>query len=94
MTYRLTADADDDLREIYAYISRDSPLAADRVIDRLGEVFGRIASGELQGPIVRLRGGVRAQAWPVPPHRVYYSRDGGETIILRVYHQARRSIEA
>jgi len=40
----LTARAEDDLLEIWAYIAADNPAAADRVLDRIEDVFGRIAA--------------------------------------------------
>ena len=75
------------------YISRDSVDAADRMFDRLYTAFHRLANGELQGPMVRLRDGRTAQRWPVSPYRIYYRRAVGQILILRVYHGARRPIE-
>lgn len=63
------------------------------MLDRLYTAFHRLATGELQGPMVRLRNGRRAQRWSVPPYIVYYQRTQGQTLILRVYHGARRPIE-
>lgn len=90
----LTRPALADLAEIQRFIAQDSPSAALAFMDRLDSAIQRITRGELQGPAVRLKSGRPAQGWPVPPYRIYYQRTANRTLILRVYHQARRSIEA
>jgi plasmid stabilization system protein ParE len=94
MSIIIAPEAARDLSEIYDYIAGDRPSAALRVLAQLNTAFQRLADGELKGQEVRLLDGSRAQAWPVPPYRIYYQRVGDETHIFRVYHQARRSIEA
>lgn len=82
-----------DLREAYEHIARDSSEAADRVLARIVEVIGMLASGAVEGREAILRDGRRVQAWPVPPYRIYYRRTGEVLQVVRVYHQARRPIE-
>jgi toxin ParE1/3/4 len=42
--------ADDDLLEIWLYIARNNPSAADRVLDRIEKAFDLLASHPLAGP--------------------------------------------
>jgi plasmid stabilization system protein ParE len=88
-TPRALRDIDDALD----YITADSVRAAQRLLAHLGDVIQRLGAGELNGPEVRLRGGRLAYRWSVPPYRLYYRRTRRGLIVLRVYHQARRSIE-
>jgi plasmid stabilization system protein ParE len=89
----VSARAKKDLTDIYNFIANDSPRAAGRVIDHLVSVFGQLAAGEIKGPEVHFKDGRRAQWWPVRPYRIYYRRSARRTVILRVYHGARRPIE-
>lgn len=89
----ITVPAQRDLAQAYELISVDSPAAAERVLDRLVDLFEQLAAGELKGPEVRLRGGQVAHRWSSPPYRIYYRRTARRTVIMRVHHQARRPIE-
>ena len=93
MTLVIVPDAIQDLEEIYDYIERDRPQAAEHVLNRLVTTCQRLADGELNGPAVQLIDGRRAQKWSVPPYRIYYRHAANQTLILRFYHQARRPIE-
>lgn len=83
-----------DLTAIHDFIAQENPRAAQRVLDRLTEMFRRLAEGQVQGSEVRLTDGRRVRSWPLPPYRIYYQRTSSEMVIVRVYHQARQSIEA
>lgn len=74
-------------------MARDSRNAADRFLARLVEVIGLLATEAFTGREVVLRDGRRVRTWPVPPHRIYYRRQGDLFEVVRVYHQARRPIE-
>lgn len=92
MPYRLSALAERDLIEIWAYVAEDaSPAAADPLIDAIIDRFERLAE---QPRIGRLRpefgSGVRSFA--VEKHVIYY-RDGVDLLIARVLH-GRRDQEA
>jgi toxin ParE1/3/4 len=89
----LTKDAQRDLMGIHEFIAADNPTAADRVTGHLVAVFEQLADGEIQGPEVRLIDGRRVRSWPVPPYRIHYRRTSRRTVIVRVYHQARRPLE-
>ncbi len=85
--------AREDLKQAYEYIKQDNPEAARRVLGRLLEVIGMLASGNVEGREVVLRDGRRVNAWPVPPYRIYYRKGAEEFHVVWIYHQARRPIE-
>ena len=74
MTIVVAPKARDDLREAYAFIAQDSREAADRILARIAEVIGLLASGAVAGREAVLRDGRRVHTWPVPPFRIYYRR--------------------
>jgi plasmid stabilization system protein ParE len=81
------------LAEIKEFIAINNPSAAEQTLRRLFDVIQQIADGDLEGPEARLAGVGRVRRWPVPPYRIYYRRTARQTVIVRVYHQARRSLE-
>jgi len=87
-------EAQADLREAYEYIAPDNTEAADRLLERIAETVGLLASGLVEGREVRLRSGRKVRAWAMPPYRIYYSIRGDDFEVVRVYHQARRPIES
>jgi len=93
MTILVAPAAREDLTQAYRHIARESTAAADRVIGRIIEVIGLLASGRIEGRSVSLRDGRSVMSWPVPPYRVYYRKRADVFEIIRVYHQARRPIE-
>jgi len=86
--------ASEDLKAAHAYIARDKPGAADRMLARILDAVRFLASGIVEGPPVRLCDGRQVFSWPVSPYRIYYRRDGPVFEVVRVYHQARRPIES
>jgi plasmid stabilization system protein ParE len=89
----LSRQARADLAEIRRYLAQDNPRVAAAELARIDAIIQRLASGELQGPEIRLPNGQRMRGWPVPPYRVYYERTASLIRIVRVYHGARRPIE-
>ena len=85
--------AREDLRDAYESIASDNSVAADRLLARLVEVIGLLATEAFTGREVILRDGRRVCTWPVPPYRIYYRQQGDVFEVVRVYHQARRPIE-
>lgn len=85
--------AREDLRGAYESIASDNSDAADRLLARIVEVIGLLATEAFTGREVVLRDGRRVRTWPVPPYRVYYRQQGDVFEVVRVYHQARRPIE-
>jgi toxin ParE1/3/4 len=79
-----------DLEEIAAYISQDSPAAAQRVINRIEQVCKKLGAMPGLGTVSELP---PARKFIVPPWRykiVYEIDEGRQTVvILRVYHGAR-----
>jgi toxin ParE1/3/4 len=47
----LTARAEDDLSEIWLYIARDNPVAADRLLDTIDLTCARLAENPKLGPV-------------------------------------------
>ena len=93
MTILVSPQAREDLKQGYQHIAKDSVEAADRVLARIVEVIGMLASGLVEGKEVVLHDGRRVQTWPVPPYRIYYRKSTDKFEVIRVYHQARRPIE-
>ena len=86
--------AQHDLLEIISYIASDNSTAAERVLDRILEIIQQLADRALSGPEVRLSDGRRVRAWSVPPYRIYNRRSSSRLVVVRVYHRARRPLEA
>ena len=93
MTITVSPQAREDLKQAYQRIAQDHPEAAERLLVRIVEVIGMLASGQVEGWEVRLRDGRQVHTWPVPPYRIYYRKSAEVFQIVRMYHQARRSIE-
>jgi plasmid stabilization system protein ParE len=93
MNLVVTRAAQIDLKDIYEFIVKDNPDAAERVLSHLSDVIQQLADGALQGPDVRLKNGRRLKRWSAPPYRIYYRRTSRRTVVVRVYHQARRPLE-
>ncbi len=81
-----------DILDAIAYLNDRRPTAASQLDSELAACIEHLAAGEFDGPLSRLRSGSLVRSWPVPPFRVYYQRQPGELLILRVYHQTRRPI--
>jgi plasmid stabilization system protein ParE len=93
LTVSYTEDAVADIVEAITYLSERSSSAADNLDKRISECIERLAGGEFDGSVSRLRSGRTVRSWPVPPFRIYYQRRADELLIVRVYHQKRRPIE-
>lgn len=77
-----------DLEQIEAYIARANPVAARRVVQRIGQ---QIVKLELL-PYLGRPGdapGTRVLAVPKLPYVVIYEIAGGDVVILGVMHGAR-----
>jgi plasmid stabilization system protein ParE len=81
-----------DILDAIAYLNERNPAAASSLDTDLAACIEHVAAGEFEGPLSRLRSGSLVRSWPVPPFRIYYQRQPGELLILRVYHQTRRPI--
>ncbi len=90
MTYRLTADAENDLLSIAEFIGRDSPESAPAYIERL---LGHCSAVAENPKMYRERSewGDKVRAAPFGSYLVVYDFDDKEVVILRVLH-AKRNI--
>ena len=84
----ITADARADLREIRAYIAKDNPLAARRVVQRFRAQAWKLAETPGMG---RSRRDLRPDlfSFPVGKHVLFYRPQPGGIILVRVIHGAR-----
>ncbi|MBI2155445.1 MAG: type II toxin-antitoxin system RelE/ParE family toxin [Candidatus Rokubacteria bacterium] len=62
MTIIVSPAAREDLKQAYQQIAQDKPEAADRMLARITEVIGMLASGNVRGRKVRLRDGRQVHA--------------------------------
>jgi plasmid stabilization system protein ParE len=85
--YRLTDPAKRDLREIWAWIAKDSERNADRFLAQLLERFAKLAANpELGSECEHLGPGLRRFPFK---RRVVYYRAETPLLIVRVIHGAR-----
>jgi toxin ParE1/3/4 len=84
----ITESARADLQEIRAYIAKDNPAAALRVVERLRTQARKLA----QTPgIGRRREDLRPDlfSFPVGRHVLFYRPQAGGIVLVRVLHGAR-----
>jgi plasmid stabilization system protein ParE len=92
MKIEIAPEAVEDLDAAVEYLSERAPRAAVELVDRVFAMIERLSSMEIDGPRQTLRSGEEVRSWPVPPLRIYYQRQEGRFLVLRVYHQSRRPI--
>jgi len=86
--YRLSSVADEDIEEIWLYIARDNPSAADALIDVFHEKFQLLAHRPQIGlSCESLRPGMRR--FHVNRYIVYYQLRSSHIEIVRILHGAR-----
>ena len=85
-----TEPARDDLREVFRFIRRDNPTAAQKVIREIQEKIGRLAQFPLSGREVPelIEAGLREVI--VGNYRVIYRLVGNTVEILTVIHSRRK----
>lgn len=83
-----TAQAEEDLIEIWFYIAQDNPGAADRVLDDIEQRFHALADNPLMG---RLRPDIAPELryFAVSSYLILYRTVEDEIQIIRVIHGAR-----
>jgi toxin ParE1/3/4 len=94
MRYRISADAERDLDEIFLYWAERTSLAiADRLIDGILERFRLLSefpkAGRSSGDIAL---GVRC--FPAGQYLIYYRKMRNYTDILHIFHGAREQAQA
>ena len=89
MKVRITRPALDDLDRIHAYISRDNPVAASRVVTRLVDRAIELAQAPYQGREVDEP---KARVIVVPRFRyfIFYTIAGDEVHVTHFRHTSRR----
>lgn len=91
MEIRLSLEAQGDLDAALDFLLPRSRDAARKLILEFETLVRRLASGEFEGRRARI-GGQEVWTWPMPPYRVYYSREG-DVLFIRLLHSARVPIE-
>jgi toxin ParE1/3/4 len=89
MKVRITRPAFDDLDRIYAYISKDNPAAASRIVTRLIDRAMALAQAPYQGREVDEP---NARVIVVPRFRyfIFYTVAGDEVQVTHFRHTSRR----
>jgi toxin ParE1/3/4 len=89
MHYRVSADAERDLEEIFLYwASRASLVTADRVVDRIADRFWLFGEHPDAGKSARdIAAGVKC--FPAGKYLIYYRKTRLGTDILHIFHGAR-----
>ena len=92
MNVTYTEEAVADIVEAINFLRERNLTAAAKLDAEITRCIERLADGEFEGPVSRLRSGAVVQSWSVQPFRIYYQRNRDELLIVRVYHQSRRTI--
>jgi toxin ParE1/3/4 len=80
--------AERDLDEIWLTIARDSPAAADAMIDRIDAAEARLAEFPELGRVRdELLAGVRS--WGVGAYLIFYRVEASALVAIRILHGAR-----
>jgi plasmid stabilization system protein ParE len=70
VTVRWTPEAEADLEDAIAWITKDRPLAAQRMAARVLDAADLLAGGPFDGPEHVLHDGSVVRSWPVHPFRL------------------------
>jgi toxin ParE1/3/4 len=84
-----TAQAEIDLIEIWTYVARDNPDAADRLLDRIEDACVRLAETPHLGP-ARPDLAADLRYFVVGEYLILYRERGRNVEIVRIVHGARR----
>jgi toxin ParE1/3/4 len=77
-----------DVDDLWFHIAKDSPPAADRIVDRIRRAEdGLVEFPEMAPARDDIAPGLRP--WPVGDHRILYRMDPGVVLIVRIIHGAR-----
>lgn len=80
----LTPQARDDLEEIWSYIARDSPEAADRVMERMRAAMRRLAGMPGMGHLREDLADEMLRAWPLYAYLIVYRPETDPLQVIRV----------
>jgi len=84
-----TAQAEQDLIDLWLYIAQDNPDAADRMLDELESKFQLLAEQPYLGP-ARPEIAQEMRLFPVGSYLILYREVTGGVEIVRVVHGARK----
>lgn len=84
-----TAQAEDDLIDIWLYIAQDNPAAADGVLDELEDKSALLSQQPRLGP-ARADIAPELRYFPVGSYLILYRIIAGGIEVVRVVHGARR----
>jgi toxin ParE1/3/4 len=90
MRVRVTDDAASDLRSIKAFLSEQSAVVAERVLDQIANIIGRLMTFPRLGHL-GIVDRTLERIVPRTPYVIVYRIDVGDQdtlVILRVYHGA------
>lgn len=90
--YVLGATAVADLEEIWDYIAKDNPNAADRWIARLFEAFEMIARMRAIGHTRKDLASLPVLFWPVGEYLVVYRAEENRPVVIEAVTQGSRDI--
>jgi plasmid stabilization system protein ParE len=88
MNYQISPRADADLDEIWTYIARDNPSAADRLEQALHEAMEQLARSPGIGHR-RDDADERYRFWRVASYLIAYRVENDAVLVVRVLHGAR-----
>lgn len=89
MIAKRTAQAEQDLIDLWLYIAQDNPDAADRMLDELESKFQLLAEQPYLGP-ARPEIAQEMRLFPVGSYLILYREVTGGVEIVRVVHGARK----
>ncbi len=86
--YRLTKEAEKDLKDLWVYLAERNDIAGDRQVAKLLDRFPMLAQFPTRGVSRdRLLEGLRS--FPVKPYIIFYILIPDGIEILRIIHQSR-----
>jgi toxin ParE1/3/4 len=89
-TVRWTQRAEDDVRAIHDFIARDSPQAAEALVERILTATERLSSFPESGRVVPEFPALGYREIIVSSYRVLYRLEGNTVWIVAVVHGRRR----
>lgn len=88
MKVRFTATAFAELNQVFEHIARENPRAAVAVLERIGQLVGRISEFPHMAYATD-EPGVRVIPVGRFPYLIFYTVGSGDVVILHVRHAAR-----
>ena len=91
-SYRFTPEAADDLLDIWSFIARDNPRAADRVETAVFQACDMLAGSPLAGQVRKDLTSLPLRFWvmhPYPNYLIVYDPETKPVQIIRIVHGAR-----